>query len=342
VTTETGQQRQPHLTFACELDRGGLTELFSDASVIEDLQALGANVVLMLSDFSPERAAVVKKLNAAGIPVTAIPLLPYEEGYYFTADNAPRALERYEEWKAWTAEHGLVWEGVGLDIEPEARFYEQIMENPWGLVPMLLLRLRDTERPRRARAAYAALIERIHANGYSVENYQFPLIADERRTGSTLLQRLMGLVDVRTDREVWMQYNSFLPTLGPGLLWSYGPEAQALAVGTTGGGPDVAGHPQFSPLSWEEFARDLRLARHFADDLFIHSLEGCVWQGYLTRLRSFDWEQPAALPKTAPLAEGLRAALRGMLWASAHPWSMLGGVAVATVWLLSRWRRRRT
>jgi hypothetical protein len=339
VITEKVQQRQPRLTFACELDCIRLTELFSDASIFEDLKALEANVLLMLSDFSPERADVVKKLNAARIPVTAIPLLPYEEGYYFTIDNAPRAVERYEEWKKWTAEHGLVWEGVGLDIEPEARFYEQIMENPWGLLPMLLRRLRDTERLRRAKAAYSALINRIHTDAYSVENYQFPIIADERRAKSALLQRLLGLVDVRTDREVWMLYNSFLPALGPGLLWSYGPEAQALAVGTTGGGPDVPGHPQFSPLSWEEFARDLRLARHFSDDLFVHSLEGCVWQGYLTRLRSFDWEQPAALPKTAPLAEGLRAALRGMLWASAHPWSMLGGVAVATVWLLSRWRR---
>ena len=76
-----------------------------------------------------------------------------------------------------------------------------------------------------------------------------------------------------------MQYTSFMPTLGPGLLWSYGPEARALAVGTTGGGPDIPGHPQFSPLSWEELARDLRLARYWSDDLFIHSLEGCVWQG---------------------------------------------------------------
>jgi hypothetical protein len=190
------------LTFACELDRARLTRLFSDASVIEDLQALGAHITLMLSDFSPERAAVVKKLNAASIPVVAIPLLPYEEGYYFTPENTQRAAERYDEWKVWTAQHGLVWEGVGLDIEPEARFYQQVMDNPWGLVPMLLPRLADSERPRRAKAAYTALINRIHADGYSVENYQFPLLADERRAGSTLLQRLMGLVDVRTDREV--------------------------------------------------------------------------------------------------------------------------------------------
>jgi hypothetical protein len=48
--------QQPRLTFACELDRERLTTLFSDASVIEDLQALGANVTLMLSDLS-ERSA---------------------------------------------------------------------------------------------------------------------------------------------------------------------------------------------------------------------------------------------------------------------------------------------
>jgi hypothetical protein len=203
---------------------------------------------------------------------------------------------------------------------------------------MLLPRLADSERPRRAKAAYTALIDRIHADGYSVEYYQFPLIADERWAGSTLLQRLMGLVDVRTDREVWMQYNSFVPTLGPGMLWSYGPEAQALAVGTTGGGPDVPGHPQFSPLSWEEFARDLRLARCWSDDLFVHSLEGCVWQGYLGRLRSFDWEQPVRPPKTALLAGALRALLRESLWASAHPWQVLA-VVVAISCLVSVWRR---
>jgi hypothetical protein len=95
------------------------------------------------------------------------------------------------------------------------------------LLPLLLPRLRDRERLRRAQAAYAALVARIHADGYHVENYQFPLMADERRAGSRLLQRLMGLVEVRTEREVWMLYTSVFPgSIGPGLLWSYGPEAQ--------------------------------------------------------------------------------------------------------------------
>jgi hypothetical protein len=42
--------------------------------------------------------------------------------------------------------------------------------------------------PARARAAYRALVEQIRADGWQVENYQFPLIADERQTGSTLLR----------------------------------------------------------------------------------------------------------------------------------------------------------
>ena len=155
----------PRLTFACELDPARLTALFSDAAVLADLQALGAHVALMLSDLSVERAAVVRRLTRAGIPVVAIPLVPVEEGYYFTADNAPRAATRYDEWKAWTTQHGLVWEGVGLDIEPDARFYQQLLDNPWGLPPLLLPRLRDRERPRQAQAAYAALVDRIHADG---------------------------------------------------------------------------------------------------------------------------------------------------------------------------------
>ena len=174
------------LTFACELDAARLTSLFENGSVIDDLRALGARVMIMVSDLSSERAGVVRQLNQAGIPVVGIPLFPWEEGYYFTVDNAPQATKRYEQWKQWTAEHGLVWDWVGLDLEPEARVYQELMTNPWGLVPMLLPLLRDQERVRRAREAYGALVDQIHADGWQVENYQFPLIADERRVGSTL------------------------------------------------------------------------------------------------------------------------------------------------------------
>jgi hypothetical protein len=122
----------PRLTFACELDPARLAGLFADSAVIDDLLALDARVALMCSDFSDERASVVRRLNAAGIPVVGIPLLPLAEGYYFTADNADRAAGSYQEFAAWTRRHQLVWDGVGLDIEPDAQIFLQIMENPWG------------------------------------------------------------------------------------------------------------------------------------------------------------------------------------------------------------------
>ena len=92
----------PLLTFACELDPARLADLFADSAVVDDLLALDARVALMCSDFSDERAGVVRRLNAAGVPVVGIPLLPLAEGYYFTADNADRAARCYEEWAAWT------------------------------------------------------------------------------------------------------------------------------------------------------------------------------------------------------------------------------------------------
>jgi hypothetical protein len=44
---------------------------------------------------------------------------------------------------------------------------------------------------------------------------------------------VLGLVDVTTDREVWMLYSSFVRRLGPGFIWSYGAEASSIAVGST-------------------------------------------------------------------------------------------------------------
>jgi hypothetical protein len=328
----------PQLTFACELDHARLAGLLADPQVIEDLLALGARVALMCSDFTDERAGVVRRLNTAGVRVTGIPLLPLAEGYYFTVDNADRAAGSYRQFMAWTDRHGLVWDGVGLDIEPDARIFLKIMQGPWRLLPMLAPQLLDRARPGRAKAAYRALVEQIRADGWRVENYQFPLIADERRAGSTVLQRL-ALVDVTTDREVWMLYSSFLRALGPGLIWAYGPEAPVIAVGTTGGGPDIPGSPQMPSLNWQELARDLRLARHFCDQILIHSLEGCVWQGFLPQLRSFEWTDIEEPPVGARAAAALRTSLRATLWGCAHPWPVLG-ITAAAAWLAWGWRRK--
>lgn len=329
---------KPTLTFACELGRDRLGAFFSEGAVISMLQVLEARVALALADFSPPRAEAVKQLNNAGVPVVAIPLLPEEDGYYFTAERPDLARARYGEWKEWAEHEGLVFAGVGLDIEPDIRIYKQIAGEPWRLPLTLLHRIASGEAPARAASGYRALVEQIRADGWAVENYQFPLVADERRAGSTALQRLVGVVEVRSDREVWMLYSSFLRRLGPGFIWDYGPEAAAIAVGSTGGGPDIAGQPQVPALSWEELARDLRLAARFTDHVYVHSLEGCVEHGYLDSLTTFDWT-PATRPDRAGLAATLRRVLQGTMWISAHAPQIAIGCLVATVGL--RLGRRR-
>ncbi|WP_257455246.1 hypothetical protein [Archangium lipolyticum] len=299
----------PRLTFFCELEPEPLVALFAGPAVVEHLLALRASVSLGVLDLGPERAAVVRRLNEAGVPVIAWQLLPKAEGYWFHLGNAPQAEARYEAFRAWTAGHCLRWDGVGLDIEPDIHDMRRLLASRWRLLPALLPRLGRGGQLREARARYGALMARIRADGYRVDSYQLPLIVDERRAGSTLLQRLGGVLDLEADREVLMLYSSFVRPHGPALAWSYGPDARSIGVGVTGGGVDVPGLIEVPPLDWEEFTRDLRLARRWTEDLHVFSLEGCVRQGFLARLRDFDWTVPAeAPPASARRLDGLRRA----------------------------------
>jgi hypothetical protein len=331
----------PHLTFFCELEAEPLEQLLSEA-VIDDLAVLNAGISLGILDLSPRRAETVRRLNQAGIPVTAWLLLPKDQGYWFNLDNAPQAAARYAEFVTWTAENHLQWAGVGIDIEPDIRELELWAKDRRRLIPLLVRRMFDFKRLRTARSNYTRLIADIHTDGYRVESYQFPVIADERLTGSTLLERLAGLVDLPVDREVWMLYSSFLRPSGVGLLCSYGPEADAIGLGSTGGGVDV-GIMDARPLEWDELARDLRLAWYYNEKIYLFSLEGCIRQGYLPLLKSFQWDVPILMPDAVTQrVRAWRETLQTTLWISAHILHLL--VAAAGLFFiivgLRRWFRR--
>lgn len=331
----------PRLSFACELAPEPLQALLSQA-VIDSLAALRASVCLGILDLSAERAAAVRRLNDAGVPVVAWLLLPKDQGYWFNAANYGQALDRYEAFRSWTADQGLRWAGVGLDIEPDIRDLANLAQTRGRVLPRLLPRLFQVGQLRRARRAYRALVALIHADGYPVESYQFPLIADERRAGSTVLQRLAGVVDVAVDREVWMLYTSLLRPHGPGLLASYGPEAQVIGLGVTGGGVVEPGFKPPAPLTWDEFARDLRLAWLWCSDLFIFSLEGCVEQGFLERLQNFAWDLPVLLPEAGKTRiDAWRGTLQSSLWLAQRLPVFLAGLAAGLLtWkILRRYRR---
>jgi len=316
---------QPRLTFACELEPALLQALFSDPAVVTDLLALHAGVSLGILDHSAERAEVVRCLNQAGIPLVAWLLLPKDEGYWFGLDNAPQAAGCYAAFKAWSAEQGLRWSGIGVDIETDYGQMQALMTgHRREVLSHMLGWLLDNERLRRAQLAYGALLAQMRADGYTVESYQFPFIVDERAAGSTLVQRIFGIVDVPADREVLMLYSSFLGSAGPAFLWSYAADAGGAGVGSTGGGVESA----LPVLDWDGLARDLRLAYRRAPEVFVFSLEGCVRQGFLVRLGTFDWDAPLVAPEGVEQVNAWRRALRAGLWASAHPWAVLGAALI--------------
>jgi len=310
----------PRLVFFCELESDSLLEILETPGVIGDLLDLKAGLSLAIIDFSPDRARAVQVLNQVGIPVNAWLVLDKQQGYYLNLDNYPAALVRYAKFQQWTVENNLKWKAVGLDIEPDIRLLTQITTQKWRALPELLFRglanILNRKRFRLALKAYRKLVKQIKNDGYLVESYQFPILADERRVRSSLLQRLTGIVDLQVDREVLMLYSSFLKNRGAGYLWSYAPQAQAIGIGITGGGVDIS-DLTLKSLSWEEFSRDLRLAWYWTNHLYVFSLEGCVWQGYLAKLKSFVWDQPILFPEeSAARVSAGRNTLQGVLWIS--------------------------
>jgi hypothetical protein len=303
----------PTLSFFCELRGPELVRLFEDHTLVPLLKRLKATVTIGLVDLSPERAEVVRRLNKEGIPAAAWMLLPEESGYWCNAHNPGEAWERYGDFQAWSRAHGLRWERVGIDIEPNIDEVRAVRQRPLALLKALPRIFRCIARNREI---YQGLVRRIHADGYPVDAYVFPFIHTEREAGTEVLQRITGMIDLQVDREIAMLYTSFARPHGEGFLDFYAKFFPAVAVGVTGGGVEEGLDPP-PPLSWDEFTRDLRLARRHTRDIHVFSLEGCVEQGYLERLVDFDWgipthAPPDALERAAELTQRMKFALRAL------------------------------
>lgn len=332
----------PVLMFACDGPIDDLESLFSQPGVISDLQALHAGIALAVPDLTPERAQLVRRLNDAALPVAAWLALPVEQGYYLNASNEPLAAAHFATFENWTAAYGLRWSEVGLDIEPNIQEFAAAKQgSKWRLVATLAGRYFNVGRVGRAKVAYSALIHEIQSRGYPVQTYQFPFIADERAARTTLLERLAGILDLKSDQEVLMIYTSFKPALDSALIWVYGPDTQAIAVGSTAGS---ASDPHFVPLNWDEFSRDLRVANHFSlsHAIGVYNLEGCVRQGFLSRLKTVDWSESVTIPAEAVRkATQLRARIQAVLWIVSHLLYFLAVFLIAVIWIIARWRNRR-
>ena len=337
-----GPAVRPQIFFAC-CDQGmsDMESWVSDPAVISQLQQLHAGLAVEISDFSAERAQAVKKLNEDGIPLTAWLVMSRAQGHYLNGFNAPEAEERFTQLQQWTQQNGLKWGALGLDIEPNFDHLREVGKHKGSFLWLMMTRFFDYGQVERGRAAYRALIVRMQAEGYTVQTYQMPFLAEERATHSTLLERLFGIVDVRGNDEVLMGYSSFNHEAGGGIPLIYGPQTQTLAVGTTLD-DKAAG---LTALSWDEFSRDLIVAAHFSHVVGVYSLEGCIRHGYLPRMLSLDWGQTVTIPaEQVAAAQKFDEHLRHAIWLfSRLPYIVMVLVLLIVwlvVWLVRRRRRR--
>lgn len=312
---------RPQIYFFCELGPPALASLLRDGSTLDVLAENGFGVAMAMRQLDDGAAEVARLLGGRRVPLVAWLLPLTAEESWFNLRNYPQAVERYRAFHAWSQGHGLGFAAVGIDIEPPAAALEPLAG--WNIAHILrrVAQARENVLFSAARAAYTDLIAAIHHDGYEVHAYQLPILADDRRAGSSLAQRTLDIVAIPADVEVLMCYSSApLPRLdndlGGALIVSYGPDADGIGVGAVGGasGGDAAALPS---LSWEALERDLVLAAHHTDTMYVYSLEGCAERGLLPRIARVDWDaEPAvALWKRATVGAARVAVLTGLFLA---------------------------
>jgi hypothetical protein len=261
--TVQGPGVRPNLAFAC-CDQGiaPMQALFADHDVVATLHELHAQVGVAIADFSLECAQVVRFLNQQQIPVIAGVTLQTKDGPYFNAEDVAEAPAQIAAFEKWTRENGLRWDAVGLDIEPNFSELAALKNHRWRLFTTLLRNSLDGKRIERAQEAYSALIRQIQSQGYPVETYTLPYGPVERNLHTTLINRMLGTVDVRGNENDVMIYTSYARPAGSAIILDLGPYSQGIVVGITDGlSPAGSG---YGPLDWDEFSSDLLVASHFA------------------------------------------------------------------------------
>lgn len=327
---------QPQLNFFTELEADALTTLLDRPGLLHTLATQHYAIAMGMLDFSPQRAEIVRLLNQHGVAVTARLLLPRDAGYWFNVENYPQAMNLYRAFRNWTFDQGLRFDAVGLDLEPSRQQRAGLRQMKPLAMYGAIVEARNNALYPAAYEAYHDLVAVIRSDGYAVHTYYLPLVIDDRRAATTLIQRALNVVDLLADVEVVLLYSSYLAStplhtdLGGALIEEYGVYADSIGVGSTGGGN--SDDPRTKPLTWPAFARDLRIAAKDSDSIHIFSLEGCVEQGYFERLPDFDWSAPAPVAARYHVAaRAIRILIGFGLW-----WSNFGMVVLGWMgWLVT-------
>ena len=286
----------PKLNFYCELDTLELRKLFNNGSILPVLKKLNAGISLAMRDFSHERAEIVKEVSSFGIPVIAWLILPEKSGDWSNIGSEEGTFARYDIFKSWSVEHDLKWQAVGLGFEHDILFNQAGLSSLRDILYSGLLNLFNFRRYSRDQKSYKELATQITSDGFTLEAYQLPFIVEDRLAKTRLIQRFLGIFDFPADREILMLYSSVVRPIGAGFIWSYGQDASLIGLGRI----ECVGKTSksFENLNWGELERDLRLAWHWVNEIYIVSLEGCVQQNILENFLDFEWDGIILEPTT--------------------------------------------
>ena len=81
------------------------------------------------------------------------------------------------------------------------------------------------------------------------------------------------------------------------------------------------------------------VAGHFSHLIGVYDLEGCVRQGFLSRLKTMNWNQSVAIPTDAIRRADHRLLLLGLiLWISSHFLYLIVVLVVIIALIAWRWR----
>lgn len=318
------------LTYMYDVPTAELSHCF-DEQLVAHLSVHGIRVVLALRDDSSARAELVRRLNRARIAVVAWLVRPEHD---FQLHDADAVRTRFEEFQRWSTQHGLAWDAVALDIEPDIRDTVRFGDEPTVDLTTLIRRVGDRWHIEAATTAYTEVLTQIRAAGYVVEIFEIPFVRDDRVSGTTIARRLLGLPDIVADRTVMQLQSSYVRPYGPGLIAAYAPEASSVMVGS------MRGDTHNRALSEAELLRDLaHVTACGVTNIYIADMQQLPISAVIVEKNWASKTLPAPDEYYQQVAR-MRAGVRALLWAGARP-AVLLPLLIPVLLLIRRMLRTR-
>ncbi len=297
-------------------------------------------VCMAVRDTSDVRASVVRQLNRRRIPVIAW-IVPDEHAPMrdYRMHDAAAFDARYQHIQQWSISHGLRWDAIGVDIEPDIRDTVRFGDEPKVDYQTLIQRFGNRWHIDDATRAYHAVMERIHTDGHQSESYEVPFVRDDRVSQSTVARRLLGLPDVDAHQTVVRLCSSTARPYGPGLIATYAPEYTAVIIGNVDDGADTN-----HPLSLAELLRDVaHVSACGIKHIYITEMAHIFAQGWHEHIAQPTWRRqpPPVADETHRQVARMRAGLRALLWAGARP-AVLLPLLIPVLLLVRRMLRHET